>query len=799
LFVSPATGIFDVVLALQRPDEYNTVIFFHQGVEPMSTRLLLPAITALAASLWLAGSPAQAQPPDLGPAVKQIFQKNCFECHGGSNGTARGVKILDRNVLVDGKKVVVPKDPAKSKVFQRITSTDDGIVMPPDGRTLLTKAEIELVKNWIAAGAPDFDAAVSQGPIPSGVVPPIPPRPSGIAGVPIPQREPPAKVLQLPGEPAAAAVQGANGLSIKYVLGEILRDVRTLDGETRRKVRYFSIAHLKTAGAKDEELDLHRQALAKAINHLHFQRELIQPTPIDKLQTIYRIDLRQLGWDRAIFQGAGNVSMNPFDLVLLEYPYGMIYNNTGIYTSLVRDYIVPSQMVRPVPFVRADWFVSRATLPPLYYDLLGLPNTLKELERELGVDSKSNIASGKAFRAGMVQSGVSRFNRVVERHVGTFGYYWRSYDYASSVGPKSIVTDPVRLDPDGGEMVFALPNGLQGYFIVNGKGERLDAAPQTIVEDTTADSIHEGQTVQSGLTCMRCHETGMKTFTDDIRPSVLKLTSANFDRQRALDLYPEKETMDRFVKEDTDRFVNAMTKLLGKPQETEPAGPVAKRFESKFDLAEASAELGRTSPEGLDRTFGQAEFVRAGLSPLVRSDKGKVARDSWETHFADIARDLDLGFPLVLIDGKTRLEAEPLTRPFKFAAELNKENFKTGEDLGVFAIASKDVFVEVIRTDTDGKQTVLTAPGTKITAKQSTQISLRAGQGKVSSKAGKEEIVLLMSDEAFTGGEVLNGAGGTSRVLHRTGFEQASNGIITLLPGLDPARTIKKTFTINVK
>jgi hypothetical protein len=68
----------------------------------------------------------------------------------------------------------------------------------------------------------------------------------------------------------------------------------------------------------------------------------------------------------------------------------------------------------------------------------------------------------------------------------------------------------------------------------------------------------------------------------------------------------------------------------------------------------------------------------------------------------------------------------------------------------------------------------------------------------VSGKKGKEQITLLISDDSFAAGEVLAGADGTSRVIHRTNFEQ-ENGRFTLLPGLDPARTIKKTFTIDVK
>ena len=36
-----------------------------------------------------------------------------------------------------------------------------------------------------------------------------------------------------------------------------------------------------------------------------------------------------------------------------------------------------------MPFVRADWFIATASLPPLYHDILDLPKTDKELEIQL--------------------------------------------------------------------------------------------------------------------------------------------------------------------------------------------------------------------------------------------------------------------------------------------------------------------------------------------------------------------------------------------------------------------------------
>ena len=78
---------------------------------------------------------------------------------------------------------------------------------------------------------------------------------------------------------------------------------------------------------------------------------------------------------------------------------------------------------------------------------------------------------------GTNNSGVSNNNRVIERHTSRYGAYWKSYDFAGSVGTQNIFTHPLSFTHDGGEVVFNLPNGLQAYYVTNASGFRLDACP----------------------------------------------------------------------------------------------------------------------------------------------------------------------------------------------------------------------------------------------------------------------------------------------------------------------------------
>src|SRR5205807_1609074 len=130
---------------------------------------------------------------------------------------------------------------------------------------------------------------------------------------------------------------------MESILDSILQDTRHIPVADRKFMRYFSIAHLMNAGASREELEIQREALAKAINHLSWQTELVRPIPIETTRTVVRIDLRKLGWDKQPFRQVKNgkfiaaSTLNLFDLALLEYPYGLVSHKSETYLTLVEE------------------------------------------------------------------------------------------------------------------------------------------------------------------------------------------------------------------------------------------------------------------------------------------------------------------------------------------------------------------------------------------------------------------------------------------------------------------------------
>ncbi|HXG67832.1 MAG TPA: c-type cytochrome [Blastocatellia bacterium] len=404
----------------------------------------------------------------------------------------------------------------------------------------------------------------------------------------------------------------------------IIRDDLLRAGERNRSyLRYFSLAHLYNAGVREEELETYRTGLAKLVNSLSWHREITPPAPVDPAKTILRIDLRDYNWTAATWQ-----------MILAAYPYG-IRTPEGDLVAVLSG--------APTPYVRADWFAAKASLPPLYHNILRLPATARELEILLSMDVARNLTEERnVARAGVRNSGVSHNNRVLERHVSAYGAYWKSYDFRSNLDDQNIFKDPIHLRPAGGEIIFHLPNGLQAYFLVNAQGARIDEAPVEIVADRASP---DDPVIRNGRSCIGCHFEGMKSFTDDVRPVVLGLAVAPFDRDKALALYPAQETLNQLVEKDREQFLRVLARLGGRMAsnaQTEPVNALSRRLEAELSLAQAAAEAGLESQEFREGVLRSARLSSLGFGQLL-APNGGIKRDVWERHFGDLTRELRLG------------------------------------------------------------------------------------------------------------------------------------------------------------
>ena len=299
--------------------------------------------------------------------------------------------------------------------------------------------------------------------------------------------------------------------------------------------------------------------------------------------------------------------------------------------------------------------MANASLPPLYHDLLSLPFTDRELETRLEVDVIRNLLNApgvRVWRAGTNNSGVSNNNRVIERHTSRYGAYWKSYDFAGSVGTQNIFTHPLSFTHDGGEVVFNLPNGLQGYYVTNATGFRLDEAPINIVSNPAASD----PTVRNGLSCFGCHTEGMKTFEDEVRSVIESNATPAYDKEQALRLYVEQSEMDALVQEDMDRYQVALEATGGAFGDIEPISRFHEVYQDEVDLAYAAAVVGLESEVFLEKIRENIGLQNIGLL-VFDSPNGSVKRDTWRSNFVAMIYALD--FPEAEVDSPSQPDLLP--------------------------------------------------------------------------------------------------------------------------------------------
>ena len=528
-----------------------------------------------------------------------IFEQSCLICHG-PNGAYKETLLIEHNALIKENGPVVPGNPETSRLYKRLLG--EGGPLMPLGGPQLPDPQIETVKNWILASAPDW---------------------------------------------AAPPTIDVNFISPGDVLNTIETHLMSLPSFDRAYARYFTLTHLYNAGEPVRILQEYRKGLSKLINSLSWGSTVTNPQPIDSQETILYIDLRRYEWD----------VNNAWGQIETVYPYHISFDapiQSALKAQLGR---LQTETKSNIPSVHVDWFVATASTPPLYHDMLSLPLTDKELETRLGVDVGRNLRDApgvRVWRAGFNNSGVSTNNRMVERHAFRDGAYWKSYDFAGNVGTQNIFDHPLGFTHDGGEVIFNLPNGLQAYYLVNASGSRLDAAPIDIVSNPAASD----PTVRNGLSCFGCHTEGMKTFADQVRPVIESNANPTYDKAQALRLYVEQSEMDALIAKDMERYRGALEATGGAVDDIEPIARFHEAFQDEVDAEYAAAVVGLETEAFQEKIRENVGLQNAGLL-VLDSPNGSMKRDAWRSNFPAIIYALD--FPGEQADSPSQPDQPPGT------------------------------------------------------------------------------------------------------------------------------------------
>jgi len=477
----------------------------------------------------------------------------------------------------------------------------------------------------------------------------------------------------------------------------------TAAGETvGRDLRFITLSHFSNDCMGEWELEGYRQAIGKLLNSLSWGLRPVALKRIDPGGTILAFRLADIGW-----------IPEHWAAIAAREPTGIALDLAGKLSSRVADN-------RPV---RADWLAFAIRDSALYGELLGLPPTLEELVRLLGIDREGEIGTAKAPRAAIRQSQITRGPRVIERFQAENRRLWLAYDTAEASGERDVFDRPLgyirtvaeryRFRADGLRALFTLPNGFLGYSVFDPNGVRVPAVPAAI--DTPA-----ARWAGAGLAaCISCHSAGPAPFTDAMRGHIEseKFTAPKDVRDAALAVYPAAGLATQ-REHDSSAFRRAMIQAGIDPDRTihglEITSALARRYRLDLDARAIAAEAG-LRVETLAGAVAADKTIDPSLAHRLR--QGVVSRAEANTVLAairglrpeSVTGDRPSQPPKVtLAPSPSQPRAEPDTEaPLRLLLWTERSRYASGELVAFHAAASAPCHLTLIGIDPAGKATVL--------------------------------------------------------------------------------------------
>ncbi|WP_438748773.1 c-type cytochrome [Pararhizobium sp. O133] len=520
----------------------------------------------------------------LATQADAFIGKYCRNCHGPGESSQGSYPAGDLTSIAADAAFVVPGDASKSRLFTSVTSGR----MPLGKRP--TTEEVKSLEDWINS--------LSQS--------------------------------DLPQTAASKPDRTRPMLSYGDFIEAGLKDISTVPDLDRQYMRYFSYRNQYNGmmGCEEDKtfmkrMDVLAGGFKKLLNSLSYGPTLVLPHEVEGTNGLMvRVDLRDLQW-----------TSDDYNFLISQYFYGIDPGSDGSLLALTKE----TDTVLPI--MRIDWFMANAAKPKIYNKLMRLPTHIRELEKRFQIDVDENIRRRNVLRAGFADgsSGVSDHNRMLERHDMPFGgYYWKSYDFGGDVGRqvlKRFPQGPKELEPfasgltafehDGGEMIFSLPNGLQGYYLSTAEGKQLDVGPTSIVSFRKRP-IGKGVEIVNARSCFDCHANGILSKRDQLREHIQTSTLFTKDQQSVLlDMYVPQEELDAAYNKDRQRFVEALVKLkvteptpdgsaqsMQAPGNAELVSYFADKYEDELDFDALSAEFDMT-PDQFSAAIKRVEDVDA--------------------------------------------------------------------------------------------------------------------------------------------------------------------------------------------
>jgi hypothetical protein len=416
--------------------------------------------------------------------------------------------------------------------------------------------------------------------------------------------------------PDAAPAEVCEGQFIDFdeIYEIVSTDLFTQSSDDRENFRYIGVTNRYNAGVCNADLNVDRWAMSKLLNSLSTENRIVVPVPIDERELVYRIDIRDYGWNRDVDVG-GQGFEDGWEAIIANSPYAVPFEGDDVDT-------VALLTGTSVPFLFADALTAAASIGDLYYGLVDMPDNLQDLLDDLRIDVQGDFDTGEVVRAGTGDSGVSREDRLVERHESGDGAYWQAFDFESGNGD-DIFINPIDFQADGTESIFSLPNGLHAYVIFDAAGNREESSD--LLFDSFADNNFD---VTSAASCMTCHSRGFLQVRDQVRERV-ESNLLDYEREEieiVREAYPSNEDMDEIIGNDRLGYQAALEEAEVPTEIADPVSDVFWRFQEPVKFAEIAGYLGVT-PEFLNSNAVRLDVRMRTVSPTRGNGLRRVTFD----------------------------------------------------------------------------------------------------------------------------------------------------------------------------
>jgi hypothetical protein len=359
-------------------------------------------------------------------------------------------------------------------------------------------------------------------------------------------------------------------LSVDDVYANIALDLARLAPEDAPMVRYVTLANHFTYRACESTLAAERQGLSKLLNSLSLSTVVTPPVPIDADQVIFRLNMRDYDWDRAITV-RGVEYPDVWEALTTLDPYAMPMLG-GDASDAAADTLTR------IPVLYNSTLIATATNSDVYRGVLDLPERIDTFLTSLVGDGSPDARAGFAQTREIVASHFRMESRV--------GFAWELAALRASDG--RLFEVPLEIPEGDREVVFTLANGMLGFAYTDRLGSWLDSSLDFL--DLSENDFRS----RAPLSGLRRHWPGVAIGTDVVRASV-EDNPDRFDpatRAAILLAYPGPGAIADLIERENEPLTRvALAGALVDPSLPEPISKVMEAFTRDVDLDTAAGEL----------------------------------------------------------------------------------------------------------------------------------------------------------------------------------------------------------------